>query len=820
MKASLERFSAPLLNDNIIQRIKIVMEIDRLSRRSILFIHSPAGYGKTTAVALWARRKNTAWFSLDEFSCDAVKIYKRLLLALSCKVSASYDDAPLEYTIDALEKHGENWPEAVVIDDFHLCTDMSVARALPLIRSRIPPSTAFIIISRNPPPEVLIDQTLKGKVHEISDLQFSDDEIVVLFNKNQIQISKDEAQIIRERTHGWAAALAAILLSDKNFSSNLSNSKTLNDYLRTHVFDYRKDYHIFKKCAVCDILYPSLCKAVTGQNNAWEIISDFASKTGLLVRTGSDTYRFHTLLKEFLESELVRDETIDELNLYKAAAHQFKKEGDIPRAINMAAKGRDIAMVEEYLRVKNEYGKFTVGVEENTSVILNYVYSEMPASVIKQSFRLSMDCFYALCNVGRIEEGYDLHDAAKALAQSGKCTQMDIIEMALWQCTEPHEKICDIPEIFNRIKPLLVKAKTGAMPSFTLTFNYPFFHRSIIDFSDASPCIDEFMGKLKNYLGNIIMFTPLLVLIEAGLCYERGELDKAEKIVSKIIHITLFFPPELHFCTLVLQAEIMRVQGKSYKLDTIRTMIAKKKAHYLSANFNAYTTNIQLYNGDEDAANRWLSQFEVEDTLRIYKMYQYFTAARSLMVLGKLNEADTLLQRIIEVSPKYRRPADHIEAQTLRSICFWNMKRQADSIQAMTDAIYKARELQLVMPIIKEGGDILPILKNILSRLKYGYDSDRLEKSFVSNLFFGAEDVSRFRGIMVKKNRSKPVKLSSRQLEILMFLKQNFSYKEIAEKLGIKVTTVDDHIDKLYKKLGVSNAREAILKATELGIGE
>jgi len=101
MKVSIERFSTPLLNDNIIQRIKIVMDIDRLSKRGILFIHSPAGYGKTTAVALWTRRKNTAWFALDEYSCDAVEIYKRLLLALSCKVSASYDDAPLEYTLDA-----------------------------------------------------------------------------------------------------------------------------------------------------------------------------------------------------------------------------------------------------------------------------------------------------------------------------------------------------------------------------------------------------------------------------------------------------------------------------------------------------------------------------------------------------------------------------------------------------------------------------------------------------------------------------------------------------------------------------------------------
>jgi LuxR family maltose regulon positive regulatory protein len=124
------------------------------------------------------------------------------------------------------------------------------------------------------------------------------------------------------------------------------------------------------------------------------------------------------------------------------------------------------------------------------------------------------------------------------------------------------------------------------------------------------------------------------------------------------------------------------------------------------------------------------------------------------------------------------------------------------------------------MPIIKEGGDILPILKNILNRLKKGYDSDTLDKSFVSALFFGAEEVSRFRGIMVRKNKNKPLKLSPRQLEILGYLRQNFSYREIGEKIGSKVSTVNDHIDKLYKKLGVSNAREAVLKARELGIGQ
>jgi hypothetical protein len=45
---------------------------------------------------------------------------------------------------------------------------------------------------------------------------------------------------------------------------------------------------------------------------------------------------------------------------------------------------------------------------------------------------------------------------------------MDIIGTALIQCTDPSEKICDIPDIFNRVNPLLAKAKTGTMPTFSL----------------------------------------------------------------------------------------------------------------------------------------------------------------------------------------------------------------------------------------------------------------------------------------------------------------------------------------------------------------
>jgi len=810
----------PFLGKNIIQRVKITAEIERLSKRGILFVHSPAGYGKTTAVTLWARKKKTAWLSLDEYSCKPAEIYKMLLLALSAEneVSENFDNSPLEYTLDALQKT-KDFPDTVVIDDFHLCTDLAAARALPLLRSRIPPRTAFIIISRNPPPDILIDQTIKGAIQQISALQFSNDEIISLFNKNQIQITKYEAETIHRRTDGWAAALAAILLSGKDSSLDLLDSQALDNYLRIHVFNNWEDYQILKKCAICDTLYPSLCAAITSQDNAWEIISGFAAKTGLAMRTGNNTCRFHALLKEFLEAELLLDETIDKLFLYRTVAEFFKNTGEFPRAVNMAAKSKDIAMVEEYLQAWSvSYGTFMSDVAEYSQAIFKHIYTEMPASYIKQSTRLSMQCALSLFNLGMLKEAFEFLDAATALSGSSHSTQSDIITLTLLQCVDPRSPPREIPERFRKVLPLLAKAEPAKIQTVSITYNFPFFHKAQKDYTDTAPQFDEFKEGIQKYMEPAVrgLFTPLSSLLEAGVRYERGELSHAEKIAQEMIQITRQFPPELQFCALCLYAEIMRVQGKIFSLESVRTMIAQTKAHYLQSNFKAFTVNIYLHNGDEDTANKWLAQSEVEDTLKFYKIYQYFTTARSLMVTEKLSKAETLLKRLALFSTDYRRPADHIEALTLRSICLWHTNRKSDSIKVMTEAITKAHELQLVMPIIKEGGEILPILEKILTRLKYGYDTDILDRSFINTLYNEAAAISRHSGIMVKRNKNKKIKLSPRQSEILGYLGQNYSYKEIGEKLGIKFTTVNEHINKIYEKLEVSNAKEAVAKANEL----
>jgi DNA-binding CsgD family transcriptional regulator len=64
---------------------------------------------------------------------------------------------------------------------------------------------------------------------------------------------------------------------------------------------------------------------------------------------------------------------------------------------------------------------------------------------------------------------------------------------------------------------------------------------------------------------------------------------------------------------------------------------------------------------------------------------------------------------------------------------------------------------------------------------------------------------------------SKPCPLSSRELEILIYLADGNVYKQIAEQLSVAVSTVRTHLHHIYHKLGVVDRAQAVLLATRHG---
>jgi DNA-binding NarL/FixJ family response regulator len=63
-------------------------------------------------------------------------------------------------------------------------------------------------------------------------------------------------------------------------------------------------------------------------------------------------------------------------------------------------------------------------------------------------------------------------------------------------------------------------------------------------------------------------------------------------------------------------------------------------------------------------------------------------------------------------------------------------------------------------------------------------------------------------------------KVSRREKEVLLLIYRGKSYKMVAEEMGITIETVRTYIKRVYQKLEVHSALEALNKCSELGFLE
>lgn len=73
-------------------------------------------------------------------------------------------------------------------------------------------------------------------------------------------------------------------------------------------------------------------------------------------------------------------------------------------------------------------------------------------------------------------------------------------------------------------------------------------------------------------------------------------------------------------------------------------------------------------------------------------------------------------------------------------------------------------------------------------------------------------------GHAVRRRKDWPAGLTTREVEVLRLLARGLSNRQIAERLTIARRTVDNHVDHVYTKLGVSNRARASLVAVRYGL--
>jgi LuxR family maltose regulon positive regulatory protein len=376
----------------------------------VTLVCAPAGSGKTTMLASWARRRAertdacVAWVSLDREDNNAFLLWSAILRALRVggawppgvprarlRAQPGRARAPfMAAVITALESLTK--PVILVLDDVHEVDSPAAVRSLNHLLRHLPATLRIVLVSRFPPPLILPRLRLEGRLREVStgSLTFERGEAAQLLTSEGIELTGAELDLLMERTEGWAAGLrlAAMNLADAVEPAALlarftGDDRVMADYLAGEVLArlHKPARQLLLTTSICPAITVDLAVVLPAQHNAGQLLDDLERANVLISPNGQmpRSYRCHPLLRGYLRAELNRRRPSFVRHLHRTAADWFVRSGDLHRAITHAIAAKDDKLVS---RLVSTFGLRLL--LEGKASMLRSVLDAAPAQVLAQ----------------------------------------------------------------------------------------------------------------------------------------------------------------------------------------------------------------------------------------------------------------------------------------------------------------------------------------------------------------------------------------------------------------------------------------------------
>ncbi|HQF70700.1 MAG TPA: LuxR family transcriptional regulator, partial [Promineifilum sp.] len=171
----------PPSRPGIVQRPRLIDQLNRHLHRKLTLISAPAGFGKTTLVSEWVAvcGRPVAWLSLDEAESDIVRFLTYLIAALqtiaghigtmALPVLETGQPLPVEAILTSLVNDIAAVPNnfILILDDYHLVDNPAVDRALGFLLEHWPPQMHLAITTREDPNLPLARLRMRDQLTEL-----------------------------------------------------------------------------------------------------------------------------------------------------------------------------------------------------------------------------------------------------------------------------------------------------------------------------------------------------------------------------------------------------------------------------------------------------------------------------------------------------------------------------------------------------------------------------------------------------------------------------------------------------------------------------
>lgn len=363
-----------------INRAPLIKKLKHSLDHTCTFIHSGAGYGKTTLLAQFLQSEAIlfSWYTVTDEDDNILPFVSYMLHSIQRVIPKFGEEFELLNRLSRFPKMEElnrlyklfinflctiQEPFIIVIDDYHLVDhEFHINYVLEKLIELAPPHVHFIVASRSLPNwDILRKLKLQMKLLMISesDLVFSSEEIAVFFEDYVgVYLSDEEIAKVLEITEGWAISISLLAEQWKNEPIERWVSIQTND-----LFSYLSE-DVFAKMSALEqqaLLYFSIFPTFSV-----ELITKFYSKEvadilELLLNkhlfiqpmAADGLYRFHSLFSKFLEMKWQQDQ-VQFIALHKKATLYYGTKDNVHAILHHAFKTNDNDFCGELLQENAE----------------------------------------------------------------------------------------------------------------------------------------------------------------------------------------------------------------------------------------------------------------------------------------------------------------------------------------------------------------------------------------------------------------------------------------------------------------------------------
>ena len=346
-----------------VPRHALLRRLDAALERRFALLQAPAGFGKTTVLADFSRRKQeqgvvVAWVSLDE--ADEPSLFGNYLtFAFECAGlelsvlddSGAWSSSPVTYQIGmlarAIDLHAA--PCLLVLDEVDRLPRETVEPIYRLVEHG-PANLHFAMAFRANPGLDLAMQILEGSgiVVGADEFRFSTSEIEQFF---QGKLSRRQLTEVEERTAGWPVALLVHRAAQTSEAGQpgVQTAKLTSSFVGLRLLRglSREDRRFACELAVFGWIDTNLVDEVLESSDARLRIDRLSSLDGLLspIDEAGTVRRLHPLVRDYFADLLAIEDPVRKRMLHAGIARALARRGQFVSAWRHARSAGDPRLV-------------------------------------------------------------------------------------------------------------------------------------------------------------------------------------------------------------------------------------------------------------------------------------------------------------------------------------------------------------------------------------------------------------------------------------------------------------------------------------------